>query len=822
MKIRAFLFLTSLLCIGLLPAQEWLKTLPYGEPNFYQIKAAFDAYYHNPQEECRKDGPYKHFMRWAEFTEPRVYPSGYMPDPSATMSEYQKFSTNKTNAGNWNFMGPVSIPGTNTYGRLNCVQFNPNNYKTLWVGAAGGGIWRSTNRGNTWEYRSTGLPVLSIADIAIGTSDTLTMYACTGDGYGYEVSGVFWGGTYSIGLVKSTDGGNTWNTTALNTTVSTKLTLRRVLVHPTNPNIVIVASNSGIRYSTDGGTSFSTKQGSESFYDLEFQPGNPSNVVASGTSGIYASSDGGNTWSFASGSPANGNRLSVEATADAPSYLYSLNTSGDVYLSTNFGMSWNFVSTTDATLYGYYDNVLCVSPFDKDYVLAAGYDHWYSTDGGTTWNDGGWSWDLHVDNHAMEFDSTGRLFSGNDGGISWSDDGGVNWANISAGLSITQYYRLGTSRTNPNLIMLGAQDNNFYTYNSGSWSNDGYSDGMECAIDWSDPSRRMRSAQYGWIEMTTDGGSSWTGTFSGMSGSWITPYQQDPFNASTWYYAGEDGSSTRGLYKSTDYGATYSLISGSSIWFNADWMAVAPSNSNYIYVGEFYNAMATTNGGTTWYDMTSGLPIASNAMTYLCVDELDPDHIWVTLSGYNAGQKVYESTDAGLSWINVSAGLPNVPAVCIIHNKMSSTDEVYVGTDLGVYYMDNTMGSWQPFNTNLPPVVVDELEIDYTNGKIRAATYGRGLWESPLNTVVALDAPLSQQNLKLFPNPARNTCQIMPVTGTNITALHLVNALGQELQPSWKWNGTAAEINLYGIAPGVYFVHATSSGNTQVLKLVVQ
>ena len=164
-------------------------------------------------------------------------------------------------------------------------------------------------------------------------------------------------------------------------------------------------------------------------------------------------------------------------------------------------------------------------------------------------------------------------------------------------------------------------------------------------------------------------------------------------------------------------------------------LVIAQSNPDYIYAGTLGNIYMTSNGGDSWIDISSGLPVANAAITGIAISDYDPQSVWVTFSGYSDGEKIYTSTDGGSSWINVSGTLPNIPVNCIVYQN-SSSDAIYIGTDFGVFYKDSTMNDWVSFNNGLPNVIIDELEIQYDASKIRAATYGRGLWESKLNSTI--------------------------------------------------------------------------------------
>jgi photosystem II stability/assembly factor-like uncharacterized protein len=194
----------------------------------------------------------------------------------------------------------------------------------------------------------------------------------------------------------------------------------------------------------------------------------------------------------------------------------------------------------------------------------------------------------------------------------------------------------------------------------------------------------------------------------------------------TTIYAGTDK-----VYKSIDQGTTWTPISGALAGVGVfTVLRVAPSNPNYIYAGNGSKLYLTKNGGTIWTDVTAGLPVGTNYLTDVAIHDYDPTIAYATFSGYNAGQKVYRTCAAGSGWSNISGSLPNMPANCIVHQN--TKNGLYVGTDAGVYYLSDDLSDWVPYKFGLPNVIVDDLEIHYPTKTIRAATYGRGLWQAPL------------------------------------------------------------------------------------------
>jgi hypothetical protein len=238
----------------------------------------------------------------------------------------------------------------------------------------------------------------------------------------------------------------------------------------------------------------------------------------------------------------------------------------------------------------------------------------------------------------------------------------------------------------------------------------------------------------------------------------------------------------------------------------------------------------TTDGGTTWTNISAGLPLNLAGILYMAVNDTNPNSIWVVLGGYSAGNKVYQSFDGGNTWTNISGTLPNVPVNCIVCQR-NSNDELYIGTDFGVFYKNAGMNDWATYDNGLPHVIVDELEIQYGVSKLRAATYGRGLWESDLitSTLLPLDASLS-----IITTPVGTICDstINPTVrienwGTaTLTSVNIVYFIDSNAPLTYAWSGSLANqataiVNLPAInaSPGAHTFTAyttnPNSGNDQ-------
>jgi PKD repeat protein len=646
------------------------------------------------------------------------------------------------------------------------------------------------------------------------------MYLGTGDGDA--------GDTYSIGVLKSTNGGMTWTSTGLTWTTSQARLIRKILINPNNTQIITVATNVGIYRSTNGGTTFTTTSVTNSVRDLEQKPNNPNILYACGTR-FWRSLDAGATWTqITTGLPANTavDRLAIAVTPADTNYIYMIASSATnsgmqgFYRSTNGGTSFTQVTfTSPANLLGWasngndaaaggqgwYDLAIAASPLDKNEVVVGGVNVWRTTNGGTSWTIyGHWTGTgapyIHADIHDLLYTPSGVLYSGNDGGVFYRTS--TTWVDVTANMNIAQIYRVGLSASNASLMITGHQDNGTNRYN-GTWSEVMGGDGMDCFIDRTN-NQVMYGSQYsGSLNRSTNGGAGWTAITSGLPGGpWVTSWHQDPSVANT-IYVGEDK-----MYKSTNQGTTWTGLAAMTGTADVVEFALAPNNNQVIYVIKGNALFKTINGGTSWTTITGTLPVGSAQMTYLAVDPTDANNVFVTFSGYSAGNKVFVSTNGGTSWTNISTGIPNLPVNCIVYQPGSS-DGIYVGCDVGVYYRDNSNTTWSAYNTGLPNAPVFDLEIYQPTLKLRAATYGRGVWE--------VDA-MNPGNLAPVADFAANKTIICPGNTVNFTDLSSFTPT------SWTWtfqggtpaSSTAQSPSVVYNTPGTYSVQlvATNANGT--------
>ena len=750
-------------------SQQWVEMMKNPNANFYDIQNEFRNYWSNKPYEKGKG--FKQFKRWEYYMAPRVYPTGDLFLPSKTFGNYKQWEADlaaagipKSTTGNWTFVGPTGKPTGGGAGRLNFVRFDPTNSNTIYVGAPDGGLWKSTNGGTSWSTNTDQLSIIGVSDVAIDPSNNQIMYLATGDLDGPD--------TYSIGVLKSTDGGTTWNTTGLTWTANQYRNIGRILINSTNPQIVMAFTTAGIFRSTNGGTTWTNPTGSFACSDAEFKPGDPNTVYACGTT-YKKSTDGGVTWVAAtSGVPAAANisRMALAVTAANPAYVYILNAGTDngffsVIRSTDNGGTFTtrmaatasnnilgWATGADTGGQGWYDLCISVSPSNADEVYTGGVNMWKSTNGGTSfsrisnWTATGTTY-VHADIHDIVFlpGSSTTLFSACDGGIFKSTNSGTAWSDISANLCIAQQYRIGISSVTSGKQLAGHQDNGSnYTATGTNWAQKYGGDGMDCFIDRTTDNNMIVSLYYGDYARSTNGGTSFsdiTDPTANGNEEWVSPIHQDPTTSTLAYAGGRPA-----LYKSTNIwgAATWTALGTPTGTGNILEFAIAPSNNQVIYALKTGTGgvSKSTNGGTSFTSCAT--PTTAAAPSWVAVSNTDPNVVFVVYSGYSATAKVFKSTNGGTSWTNISTGLPNIPVNCIVfENGSTGGDGIYIGTDLGVYFKDNSLSSWVDFSSGLPNNAVSDLEIYYGNPKvIKAGTFGRGTWTSDLYSSVPV-APVA-------------------------------------------------------------------------------
>ena len=732
---------------------------------FQEIVEAFNSYWANKNPNVRGSG-YKPFKRWEAYWSNFVKEDGTLPTQAELWNTYLSLKNDKaqrnssqntfmTDVSDWQPVGPFTHLNTGSWssgqGRVNVIVKDELISGTYYAGAPAGGFWKSTDSGVNWITTTDHLPQIGVSGIALDYDNPGTIYISTGDDDGAD--------SYSVGVMKSTDGGLTWNTTGLNAGNSPSY-MNDIYVNPNDVNVLWVATTNGVYKSIDAGANWTNQNGTQgvNIKDIKVKPGNPNIIYAVSANRFYKSSDSGDSFtaitSTGPGLPlASISRLVIDITPINPDVVYVLaadnsNSFKGVYKSIDSGANFSTVAT-NATVGNifestqtWYDMAFAVSDTNENEIYTGVLNIWkgvVGTNGQATFSQlNSWSSPFsstytHADIHFLRF-FDGELLAGTDGGFYKSDNAGVSFTDLTAGMQISQFYRVAVSKQSSNKMVGGLQDNGGHAYSNNQWQNFYGADGMDTVIDNENSDLMYGFVQYGGgLYTSNSGGASSSGSIgapaaetdsanSDSGGNWITPLV---INSDNEIYAGYSR-----LYKLENnawVGISPSL--GNDI--NIDVLEIDDLNPDNIYFAYNSSLRKSTDRGVAFTNVES---FPSN-ITSIEVNNEDSNIVYVTTSGTNG--KVYKSTDAGLNFTNISTGLPNVTKNSIKHQGLHSKNPLYLGTSLGVYRYDDDTLAWELFNINLPNVSVRDLEINVVDNKITAATYGRGIWQSIIPTQLA-------------------------------------------------------------------------------------
>lgn len=744
--------------------QEAQKTLR-GELKFEEIQKIYEEYF-KTKDIHKKGSGYKPYKRWEHQWKDLVNPDGYLISPqqinSALQLKKNSFS-NKTMAlppSNWTPVGPFSHTNTGSWssgqGRVNKVYVDPNNANTLYIGAPGGGIWKSINTGLTWVPLSDQLAQIGVSGIVADHTNSNIIYIATGDADGSN--------TYSLGVLKSTDGGATWNPTGLAFN-NTNTYAGDIVMHPTDNQKLWCATNIGLFYTSDGGTTWNNIVNNRDFStgSIRFKPNNPTTIYATTNNRFYRSTNSGATFTnvIAGGNAAAG-RLIIDVTAANPNYIYALASDSSnaelflgIFRSEDSGTSWNRVDSGTDVFNGSsqarYDLALAVSQTNSEELYTGCLNIWKSTDGGFTMTQvNSWSAPFsasysHADIHYLRFFGN-TLYAATDGGIYKTTNGGANFTDLTAGLQISQFYKIAVSKQSAAKMMGGLQDNGGFAYSNNQWKSYYGADGMDTAIDPTNSNKYYGFIQFGSsLNISDNAGNS---RASGVSapdaevnsatgdsgGNWVTPLT---INSIGEVFAGYNS-----LYKLVNNNWVVQSISTIGTG-NVELISIDPQNDDIMYVSNGLSLFKSIDRGINFNEVY----VANSSITSICVNYSNSNIVYLTTAG-TAGEAL-KSLDGGTFFASFSQNLPAIAKRVIKHQGRNSLNPLYVGTSLGVYYRDDSMSQWEPFDTGLPNVEVFDLEINLEDSKIIAATHGRGIWQSN----IPIEVPAVDIKLQNIQNP---------------------------------------------------------------------
>lgn len=777
-----------------------MKKLAFGLVLIVMFALAFSIYNHMavPAEQEKlaeqEKAPNNWFFQQRAFPYDHINQEAYQEALMQASAERRSYKARSAQQS-WKFAGCINIGG-----RITDIEMHASDQQTIYAGAATGGVFKSTNAGTNWFPVFDAALSLSIGDIAIAPSNSKILYVGTGEANGGGGSTTYDG----LGVYKSTDAGTTWNYTGLDEIGNTG----RIVINPKDPQNVFVAAmgnlygktpDRGIYRTTDGGSTWKKVlfvSDSTGAIDIVINPKNPDTLYAAvwervrtlnretyggASCNVYRSFDGGTTWTvLTNGLPtasANSGRIGLAISESSPDVVYAIYADKvgyfkGIYKTTNSGNSW--VKVNDGALsnmfasYGWWFGRIHVDPTNPDVVYAIGFDLYKSTNGGSSWTNIGSA--VHVDHHAVYVHPKNPNFVvlGNDGGVYLSKNAASSWTHVN-NLPITQFYTCEMDAKNPKRLYGGAQDNGVnrtITGNMNDWKSIVGGDGFVALVDPTNNNYVYGESQYGALQRSTDGGVSFSSATSGISSSdrknWNTPVIFDPANPQIMYYGANR------LYKSTNRAASWTAISTDLTNGNAGnglgtitCIAVAPSNTSVIYVGtDDGNVWRTANGGSNWSKISTSLPL--RWITRIAVDGQNPSIAYVTLSGFRLDEyqpHILKTTDAGLTWNDISGNLPAAPINELIIDP-SDNSTLYIGTDVGVY-AGSSNGSWSQLGDSLPNVPIVDLTLHQPTRTLLAATFGRSMYKYDLgSTTSVIEQQPVLSSLTIHPNPVSAAAKI--------------------------------------------------------------
>jgi photosystem II stability/assembly factor-like uncharacterized protein len=697
-------------------------------------------------------------------------------DPAGNTSEFSgavqlPYGGLGINSKSWTPIGPAPVASSPLFngpvvaGRIDVAVPDPNDPNVMYVGADGGGIWKTTDwldPSPLWTPLTDNQPSLNFNNLAY---QALAVYPSFPTLLYAAVSGP--GG----GILKSYDAGASWS--LLGNGLFDRAYFGSLVINPNDPNMVYVTvrggnTPGGVYQSTDGGQSWvnlTANLHAGLVTDLAMDPTNPAVLYAGltlgrgATNGVYKTTDGGMTWTrLSNGLPASSGILDSIRLAVAPSdpqtvYATVFTSPNDTpvrYKTTNGGASWSPLTPLPGGEENrYWHALLSVDPTDGRIVYANGDGPLFrSTDGGATWTQ------IYAEDPiSVSFDGAGNVVLVGDRGIySWAGPG-TTFANKQGDLQVSQLYTLTLDPTNPTVAYGIAQDHFAYLKFSGYsvWNYLGGApgnpdNGGETGKVLVDPTNPNRIYAYdpndcrSFILRSDDGGADWiekgSGIPTGLCGFNLAytaqkAFVMDPSNSARLLVG------TTQVYQTTNAGDSWTAISpvlSAGHYITA--LAIAPSAPNVIFAAtDDGRLFVTQNGGASWQEKDGGLPHDfADHVVDIEVDPLDPTHAFIVPGTFPTNvlgnRHVWTTTDGGTSWTDIGGGLPPT----YFTNSLAvdwrfATPVLYVGTARGVYCSPDLGMTWSSFGQDLPNTAVTDLQFLQQFDLLAAATYGRGVFE---------------------------------------------------------------------------------------------
>jgi len=704
----------------------------------------------------------------------------------------------KTVSAAWFAIGPANMSG-----RILDIEFDPSNTDIVYVGSASGGLWKTTDGGDNWITTTDELPTIAIGAICVLPTNPNIVLIGTGEGTSAGA------GDDGVGILKSTDGGVTWNTTSLS-------------------------------YPLTAG---------HGFHVMEVNP-LTGTILAGANDGLWRSTDGGDTWARVK---AGGNYYDIKYKADDPTVTYTCkgqsSIGNNIKVSRDDGLTWIMLGTGQPTAsvgktklavnqQGWYNLSLAVDPDNPNIVIAGGVSLYRSENAGTTFVKTGEGFilgnetDVHWDHHAVAYEpgASNTVWVGNDGGVWKSTDDGRNWASRREGIATYQFYDICVGQSDPDFAMGGTQDNGV----PGRRGVDDWfvsnllADGFVCNIHPANANRVYAESQFGNHVKSLDGGETWQDAMNGITGSgaWLTPVAMDLGEPKQLFT-----STSAGIFRTNNRMNEWSNVASHT----AIWIECSLASTDVVWSVNSSRPYVSVDDGDSW---TAAAPygFSVGSEIKIAAHPTDSSAAFVTFGGYGSGAKIAMTTDLGQTWTDVTGDLPRQPVNTMVVDP-DDPDAWYIGTDVGVWTSIDGGARWMPYDAALPNAVVSDLEIRRSTRKLVAGTYGRGTWEVELPTIPtgvaggAFDPPVGT-SLDLMldppaPNPVRGetlfrfasrhdgpaTLELFDVRGRLVDRIVDVER-GDGFIRTVTWSSE-------GVASGVYFARLRSGAATKVRRVVV-
>ncbi|HCV43447.1 MAG TPA: hypothetical protein DGH68_08170, partial [Bacteroidetes bacterium] len=442
---------------------------------------------HDPVDAHERDSPSDALRALDLWTASRAYPDADIPADRYFRAYLDaREMRRETNAlafapAPWSSIGPINFAG-----RTISVAINPLDPNIIYIGTAGGGLWRSRTGGlgADWQRVSTGFPVLGVNAITIQATDTNTMYIGTGEVYRYDGStgGIVIRasrGSYGLGILKTTNSGATW-TKSLDWTYNQKRGVQMIRINPLNPRTVLAATSDGVYRSTNAGGPWTQVLSALLAQDIAINPADTTKVLAtcgnfaSTGTGVYRSTDGGTSFSLVAGLPAFTGKGMLEIYSANPWSVYanladtaigsSTTGTGSLWKSTDFGVAWTLVSNQALFgVQGWYSQFVAVHPTDSTQIVRGAQGLFKSTNGGVSYtqiSDINVPWaDYHY--YAHHPTNPNILYIVDDGGVWRSTNFGSSYQSANAGLLTFQFYNGFSNSSTDSLLAVGQVQDHF-------------------------------------------------------------------------------------------------------------------------------------------------------------------------------------------------------------------------------------------------------------------------------------------------------------------------------------------------------------------------